>query len=217
MTSNGPSIGPSNGQAPSGKQIARSAALALVVAAVLLVTAVLPAEYGIDPTGIGKALGFTKLHAPATRTIEVKDVIGGNERVREVPIPAPGEPTPLPNPAVYQHEDAAPQTRTVTLTLGVDKETEIKAIMQEAKVIVYTWHVEGGKVYSDMHGHDPAIGGEAFVRYREDQETDGDSGSLVAPFSGEHGWYWLNVSSTPVTITLSLTGFFDDIKDYGIH
>ena len=47
--------------------------------------------------------------------------------------------------------------------------------------------------------------------------TAGDSGSLVAPFSGEHGWYWLNVSSTPVTITLALTGYFDDIKDYGIH
>lgn len=206
-----------NGQAPSGKQIARSVALAVVIAAVLLVTAVLPAEYGIDPTGIGGALGLTKLHAPATRTIEVKDVIGGNERVREVPIPAPGEPTPLPNPAVYQHQDAPPRMHTVTVKLGVDKETEIKAIMQEAKVIAYTWHVDGGKVYSDMHGHDPAIGGEAFVRYREDQETDGDSGSLVAPFAGEHGWYWLNVSSAPVTITLSLTGFFDDIKDYGIH
>ena len=208
---------PPNGQAPSGKQIARSAALALVVAVVLLVTAVLPAEYGIDPTGIGGALGLTKLHAPATRTIEVKDVIGGNEHVREVPIPAPGEPTPLPNPAVHQSEDAPPQARTVTLTLGVDKETEIKAIMREAKAIVYTWHVGGGMVYSDMHGHDPATGGEAFVRYREDQQIDGDSGSLVAPFSGEHGWYWLNVSPTPVTITLSLTGYFDDVKDYGIH
>ena len=208
---------PPDRQVPSGKQIARSVALAIVVAAVLLVTAVLPAEYGLDPTGIGRALGFTKLHAPATRTIEVKDVIGGNERVREVAIPAPGEPTPLPNPAVHQSQDAPPQTRTVTVTLGVDKETEVKAIMQEAKVIVYAWHVEGGMVYSDMHGHDPAIGGEAFVRYREDQETAGDSGSLVAPFAGEHGWYWLNVSSTPVTITLALTGYFDDIKDYGIH
>jgi hypothetical protein len=213
MTSNTPP----SGQAPTGKQIARSAALALVVAVVLLVTAVLPAEYGIDPTGIGGALGLTKLHAPATRTIEVKDVIGGNERVREVPIPAPGEPTPLPNPAVHQSQDAPPQTRTVTLTLGVDKETEIKAIMQEAKVIVYTWRVDGGMVYSDMHGHDPEAGGEAFVRYREDQQIAGDSGSLVAPFAGEHGWYWLNVSPTPVTITLSLTGYFDDIKDYGIH
>jgi len=203
-------------QPPSGKRIARSVVIAIVVAAVLLVTAVLPAEYGIDPTGVGRALGLTALRAPS-RTIEVKDVIGGNERVRDVPIPAPGEPTPLPNPAVHQPQDTPPQTRTVVLTLGVDQETEIKAVMQEAKVIVYNWQVDRGMVYSDMHGHDPATGGEAFVRYREDQQTAGGSGSLVAPFTGEHGWYWLNVSNEPVTITLSLTGFFDDIRDYGIH
>ena len=51
----------------------------------------------------------------------------------------------------------------------------------------------------------------------EDQETAGGSGSLVAPFAGEHGWYWLNVSNNPVTVTLNLTGYFDDTKDYGIH
>ena len=36
-------------------------------------------------------------------------------------------------------------------------------------------------------------------------------------FAGEHGWYWLNYNDFPVTITLTVTGFFDDIKDYGIH
>jgi hypothetical protein len=203
-------------QAPSGKRVAVGALVAIVIAAIVLVTAVLPAEYGIDPTGIGRALGFTELSAPS-RTIEIKDVIGGNENVREVAIPAPGEPTPLPNPAVYQDETTAPKTRTVTLTLGIDKETEVKAIMREAKVIVYDWKVDGGEVYADFHGHDPAIGGEAFVRYREDQSAAGGQGSLVAPFGGEHGWYWLNVTNNPVTITLNLIGYFDDIKDYGIH
>ena len=203
-------------QTPSGKRLALSVVAALAVAAVVLVVAVLPAEYGIDPTGAGRLLGLTELRRPG-RTITVKDVIGGNENVREVAIPEPGQPTPLPNPAVYQDESEAPKTRTITLTLGVNKETEIKAVMREAKVIVYHWQVDGGMVYSDFHGHDPAIGGDAFVRYREDQETAGGNGSLVAPFGGEHGWYWLNVSNNPVTITLNLTGFFDDTKDYGIH
>ena len=61
--------------------------MALAVAAVVLLVAVLPAEYGIDPTGIGRALGLTELNAAPTRTIEIKDVLGGNERVREVEIP----------------------------------------------------------------------------------------------------------------------------------
>ena len=204
-------------QTPSGRRIALSVGLAVLVAAVVLLAAVLPAEYGIDPTGIGRLLGFTELHTPATRTVEVRDVIGGNERVREVEIPAFNEPVPLPNPAVHQVEDAPAETRTVTITLDVDQETEVKALLREAKVIEYTWKTDGGLVYCDMHGHDPAAGPDFFVRYREDQEgTTEATGSLVAPFDGEHGWYWLNLHDGPVTITLTVTGFFDDIIDYGI-
>ena len=204
-------------QAPSGKRIAVSVVVALVVAAVVLVAAVLPAEYGIDPTGIGRLLGLDELTAPATRTLEVRDVIGGNERVREVEIPAFNEPVPLPNPAVHQVEDRPIQTRTLTLTLQPDQETEIKTVLRASKVITYTWKTDGGLVYCDMHGHDPAAGQDFFVRYREDQEGATEAtGSLVAPFDGEHGWYWLNIHDGPVTITLTVTGFFDDIVDYGI-
>ena len=204
-------------QAPSGKRIAVSVGISAAIAAVVLVVAVLPAEYGLDPTGIGKALGLTELHAPASRTIEVKDVIGGNERVREVEVPAFNEPVPLPNPAVHQAEDRPIQTRTMTLTLKEGQQTEIKTVLQESKVIVYHWQTDGGLVYSDLHGHDPAAGQEFFVRYREDQDGATEAtGSLVAPFAGEHGWYWLNIHDGPVTITLTVTGFYDDIVDYGI-
>jgi hypothetical protein len=204
-------------QAPSGQRIALSVGLAFVVGVIVLVVAVLPAEYGIDPTGIGRALGLTELNAPASRTIEVRDVLGGNERVREVEIPAFNEPVPLPNPAVHQAEDRPIQTRTVTLTLEPDQETEIKTVLRASKVIEYTWKTDGGLVYCDMHGHDPAAGQVFFVRYREDQEGATEAtGSLVAPFDGEHGWYWLNIHDQAVTITLTVTGFFDDIVDYGI-
>jgi hypothetical protein len=202
-------------QAPSGKRLALSVAIAVVVAAIVLVTTVLPAEYGIDPTGAGRMLGLTALNAPA-RTIEVKDVLGGNETVREVEIPAFNEPVPLPNPAVHQAEDRPIATRTIELTLGPEQETEIKTVMRSSKVFAYTWKTDRGTVYCDLHGHDPAAGSEFFVRYREDQEGAGATGSLVAPFDGEHGWYWLNYNDFPVTITLTVTGFFDDIVDYGI-
>jgi hypothetical protein len=202
---------------PSGKRIGLSVLGAALVALVVLVTAVLPAEYGIDPTGIGRALGLTALNTPATRTLQVKDVLGGNETVREVEVPAFNEPVPLPNPAVHQAEDRPIQTRTVTVELGEGQETEVKTVLRTSKVITYTWKTDGGLVYTDMHGHDPAAGQDFFVRYREDQEGATEAtGSLVAPFDGEHGWYWLNISEGPVTITLTVTGFFDDIIDYGI-
>jgi hypothetical protein len=204
-------------QAPSGKRIALSVLTAAAIAVVVLLVAVLPAEYGIDPTGVGRLLGLTELQSPS-RTIEIKDVLGGNETVREVEIPAFNEPVPLPNPAVHQSEDRPIQTRTVELTLGPGQETEIKTVLRASKVIVYTWKAVGGVVYCDLHGHDPAAGSEFFVRYREDQEGAADvTGSLLAPFDGEHGWYWLNFNDVPVTITLTVTGFFDDIVDYGIH
>ena len=44
------------------KSIIKQVIYALIIGAVLLVSAVLPAEYGIDPLGIGKATGFSKLY-----------------------------------------------------------------------------------------------------------------------------------------------------------
>jgi hypothetical protein len=151
----------------------------------------------------------------ATETIRIVDTIGGNENIREVEIPDFGEPVPLPNPNVSQVETAAPATRTVTLELAPEAETEVKTVLRDGKMIVYDWRVDRGELYSDFHGHNPEFGEDFWVRYREDQQgAASGSGSLVAPFAGEHGWYWVNINDHPVTVTLTVTGFFDDIVDY---
>ncbi len=46
---------------PSSAALRRASFLAVIVAAVLVLTAVLPAEYGIDPTGIGRRIGLTQM------------------------------------------------------------------------------------------------------------------------------------------------------------
>ena len=46
---------------PTSRQLVRSTLVALAVAALLLVTVVLPAEYGIDPTGIGRLTGLAEM------------------------------------------------------------------------------------------------------------------------------------------------------------
>jgi hypothetical protein len=46
---------------PSKRALARSTLIALVAAALVLVTIVLPAEYGIDPTRVGRVLGLTQM------------------------------------------------------------------------------------------------------------------------------------------------------------
>ena len=206
---------PYEAQPPSMKRLAISSLVAIAGAAIALVLVVLPAEYGIDATGFGRELGLTAINAPA-RTIEIADVIGGNETYREVEIPEFGQPVPLPNPAVHQDEAEPPKTRTLEVSIPPEKETEIKMVMQTSKMIEYSWRVDRGSVYTDFHGHDPAAGNEFFVRYKEQQEGTDNNGSLVAPFAGEHGWYWLNYNDFPVVVTLTISGYFDDVVDYGI-
>ena len=52
---------PLNTDLPSSRQLLRSTIIAFIVAVVLLVTVVLPSEYAIDPTGVGRMLGLTEM------------------------------------------------------------------------------------------------------------------------------------------------------------
>ncbi|MET0280706.1 MAG: hypothetical protein ABW278_06210 [Steroidobacteraceae bacterium] len=205
-------------------RIWKALGVAVLLAVVTLVTIVLPAEYGIDPTRIGKLLGLTAMsgkQAAAEPSIDdvIADVIGGNDTLVATTSATPQDPLPLPNPAVSQLESAQPRTQTMTIRLGLDEKTEVKAVLRKSKVILYHWEVEGGNAYVDFHGHDPAKGDHYWVRYEEagqEEGINGRSGSLVAPFDGEHGWFWLNTSQQPITIHLTVSGYFDRLVDYGL-
>ena len=203
-------------QPASNRRLVVSVLVAAAAGVALLLTVVLPAEYGVDPLGVGGLLGLDAMNAQPTRTIEITDVIGGNEQVAEIEIPDFGDPVPLPNPAVHQDEAAPSTSRTMQIPIGPEQETEIKAVLAQGKVILYSWEVDQGDIYSDFHGHNPEFGSDFWVRYEEHQEGSGNDGSLVAPFAGEHGWYWLNYNEFPVVVTLTVDGYFEEIIDYGI-
>ena len=45
--------------------------------------------------------------------------------------------------------------------------------------------------------------------YEKRDATQEASGTLTAPFSGIHGWYWENKTNKPVTLTLQTAGFYN--------
>ena len=104
------------------------------------------------------------------------------------------------------------KTETVVIELAMDGRTEFKAIMEQGDSLVFHWKTNRGNVYYDYHGHDPAFGNEFFTRYDEGEGGE-RSGSMVAPYAGQHGWYFLNIEEGPTTITLNVAGFYEEIVE----
>ncbi len=212
-------VSPFQTDPPSIMRLLYSVVVALVLAAVVLIAVVLPAEYAIDYTGVGRMLGLTPMSQIApTRKIVLDDVLVGNDALMASKVADVGVPLTLPNPAVHQAQSQPAKSETLTISLPADAETEIKAVLPKGKVILYSWKVDHDAIYVDFHGHDPAWENKsAFVRYQEKDGSAGAQGSLVAPFSGEHGWYLLNTNGFPVVVTLTVSGYYDKLINYGVR
>jgi hypothetical protein len=200
--------------APTGHQLWLSCLAAVIGAAVVLVIAVLPAEFGIDPTGIGARLGLLHLSNPndgkAVPQFGAKtgmSVSGATSATLDVP-------APLPNPEVHQSTAARYRTEVVTITMAPDEELEYKAVLARDQVLLYRWVVDQGEVYFDFHADAPEAPEGFWVRYAEG-EASAANGSLVAPFSGNHGWFWQNFNGHPVTITLEVAGYYEALHELG--
>jgi hypothetical protein len=182
------------GQLPSSASLIKATAIALVVGTVVLVTAILPAEYGVDPTGLGEKMGLTALHSPQD----------------EASPPATGNLLGAQLSSVWKSVTPA-RTDTLELTLQPDEGAEIKALMKAGEQFVFTWDVQGGQVNFDMHGEPPNAGDE-FSSYWKGRNQSSAHGAFVAPFDGTHGWYWRNRGTEPVTVRVTTTGFYESLN-----
>tara|TARA_Y100000588_G_C14238886_1_gene918493 strand:+ start:1627 stop:2244 length:618 start_codon:yes stop_codon:yes gene_type:complete len=189
---------------PSSAQLIRSTVIAAIGAAVILIAVVLPAEYGIDPTGAGRILGLTEMG-------EIKQELADEAEQDQMTHDEPEQSSSLLNEVFglfvgTAHAQEA-WTDTITFTLAPDAYTEIKLVMDEGAVAQYAWVAEGGRINFDLHAHG---NGQSVDYDRGRGETSGE-GSIDAPFAGEHGWFWRNRDSSAVTITLQLRGNYGDI------
>jgi hypothetical protein len=183
-------------EVPSARSLLLATALSLVVAVVLLVAVILPAEYGVDPVGAGRALG---LYRPAAAGESAADVVAEGA---EMPLSA-GNATLVRSPVPYRSDE-------MSITLKPGEGGEIKAVMAKGQHFVYTWAAQGGTVDVDMHGEalDAKDAAEA-TSYWKDEYQPGDQGIFTAPVAGRHGWFWQNLNDDPVTITVRTSGFYE--------
>jgi hypothetical protein len=198
---------PTRAELPTSKQLLRSTIISILAAIAILVTIVLPAEYAIDPTGIGRVLGLAEMGEIKAQLAEEAE----RDRMRD----RQGN-TPAVNPLRDQRSglfgriiaelvigpaaaQTAPMRRTdeTKITLKPGKGTEIKLAMRKGGKVNFSWSADGG--------------GQS-TSYEKGRAVPGAEGVLVAAFDGNHGWYWRNRGRADVTVTLRTDGAYTEIK-----
>ena len=166
----------------SVKTLIRSSIVATAIALIVFVCFILPAEYNIDPTHIGRKLGLTALaHQTAKPTSIAQQTVSAEQgqQVIEVSVPA-------------------------------GKGIEYKFHMIQYEKMTYEWLTDGESLYFDLHGEPQGDTTGYFESYAIAtlQEM---KGSFTAPFTGSHGWYWKNTTDKPVAIQLMVEGQYEVI------
>lgn len=218
---------PDPAELPSTGRLLKSTGIAAVVASALLVTTVLPAEYGVDPTGVGSLLGLTEMGrikmqlAEEAKADAAADMAASQPAVQPSPTGTPSDVQPapvetLPNAAGQPAPEASPApgqtwSDTTTVTLAPDDGYEVKLVMEKGATARFEWFTDGPKVNYDTHGDGAGIN---YHGYGKGTNVDRQEGELTAAFAGSHGWFWRNRSGEPVTITLRTSGDYTDMKQY---
>lgn len=196
---------------PTPAQLRRSTLIAAVVAAVIAVTIVLPAEYAIDPVGLGGPTGLQEMGEIKQQLQLEADEDGHSADAGATTQSIAGAVLGLFVGTAHAQSagSASEWTDEAVFTLAPGEGYEIKLAMLEGGVAEYEWTTSGGRMNYDLHAH--AGGQEA--RYKRGRGERGDSGSFTAEFDGDHGWFFRNRDSRPVTVTLRVRGEYSEVKD----
>lgn len=196
---------PSSNELPSSTMLLRSTCLAILGAGLILVTIVLPAEYGIDPTGVGRVLGLTEMGGiKAQLAAEAEAPMPSAETAqRVVASTASGA---LAEPASFVEPETRSDEITIELTPG--EGTEVKLVMNAGDRAEFYWTANGGILNYDQHGD----GGGRSISYEKGRGVAKDDGVLEAAFDGNHGWFWRNRTDANVKVTLRTSGAYLEFK-----
>jgi hypothetical protein len=160
----------------SSSTLIKAALSAIVVAGIVLVTLILPAEYNLDPTGIGQKIGVTVLAQAAEPEVQQSAPAEGSNEFQSIEVMVPA-----------------------------GRGIEYKFDMQQFEKMTYEWITDGTALFVDLHGEPKGDTSGYYESYVIATSAD-MKGSFTAPFAGSHGWYWKNKSNQPVAVQLLVKG-----------
>jgi len=163
------------------KTIVISSIIASLSAFFVLIAFIAPAEYGIDPTGLGKRLGLIALAQKPVQTT--------NKSIMQCPTGA----------------KSADWQDIVLITVPAHSELEYKFYIAADELLNYEWSADGAALYFDFHG-EPKGNTTGYFKSYQISTLSKASGSEKMPFTGSHGWYWKNKTAENVQITLKTKG-----------
>ena len=171
----------------STKTLIQSTIGALAFAILVFVIIILPAEYNIDPTGVGTKLGLS--------------VLAGSDDTNAVN-----------KSAVKENADSkvTNQKQLIEVTVPAMRGVEYKFHVKQHDKMKYEWKTDGAALYFDLHGEPEGDKTGYFESYAIATLSE-MKGSFTAPFTGSHGWYWKNESYKPVVIQLMVEGQYSVI------
>lgn len=220
----------------------RATAGAAAAAAVILTLFWLPAEYGIDPTGVGRVLGLTPMG-------QIKQQLYAEAKADDA---APIPPADV-DPAVLQRLDAIEtQLAAMAAALGAGPAPASGAGVPEAgatwaatvsassaaTATAPTWRDEVSYTLAPGEGVEVKLlmqagavarfqwtangavlnydthghGSGQRVTYERGRAVAEQQAELLAAFSGQHGWFWRNRTAAPVTLTLRTGGDYAELR-----
>ena len=180
---------PAVGELPSRKTLNRATLIAAAVAAVLLVTVVLPAEYGVDRTGVGRLLGLTEMGRLKRAASEEASV------------------APVASASALEYK--AGQSAELQVPLAPGEGREVKASMRAGGKMRYEWATDNLPVHYELHGEPRGAAKGVYSSYKI-AVSKGEAGDFTAPMEGTQGWYWRNDTPMPVIVTVKATGEWAD-------
>ena len=208
---------PTRAELPSTAQLIKSTIIAVAAAAIILVTIVLPSEYGIDPTGIGRMLNLAEMGEIKQQLAKEAEIDRQKDLQKKSKSKSSSENlldqmfglVITSAHAHSNHDDASMEkwSGQISIVLAPGEGKEVKLVMEKDAEAHFLWEAKGGVVNFDLHGD----GGENNISYEKGRASSGKEGTIKAAFTGNHGWFWRNRTKNDVTVRLSVKGDYSEI------